>query len=196
MKYPELYEKMLAKVSKDPESGCWNWTGWGHYDRKYPGNRYGGISYRDPTTGKQKTNTTHRAMWIALRGEPPKGMCVCHTCDNPRCCNPKHLWLGSRKANTQDMMLKNRHHLRKKTECKRGHALSGNNLFVDSYGYRHCKACERGRHRLKEGWPESLAFSTPPLSDGIMLDLGTLQFVKQPSPRLKGRQSRSAGEGQ
>jgi hypothetical protein len=53
--------------------------------------------------------TTHRIAWELANGrQVPKGMDVCHTCDNPPCCNPAHLWIGTAKDNTRDMILKGR----------------------------------------------------------------------------------------
>lgn len=140
----KLYERILSKVAKDPFLGCWNWTGPYHKNRPYPGNRYGYISIRRGT-GKWNCIGTHRAMWIALHGEIPKTTYICHRCDNPLCVNPEHLFSGAAKDNTHDMLAKNRHNNGKKTHCKRGHPLSGDNVYVAKGGVRHCKTCSRMR---------------------------------------------------
>jgi len=50
----------------------------------------------------------HRVAWILSRGPIPGGMLVCHHCDNPPCCNPDHLFIGTHADNIRDRTQKNR----------------------------------------------------------------------------------------
>ena len=49
-----------------------------------------------------------KVCWELVIGEVPKGINICHHCDNPRCVNPDHLFLGSQKENMRDMITKGR----------------------------------------------------------------------------------------
>ncbi len=51
---------------------------------------------------------SHRAAFLLYKGIIPKNMCVCHSCDNPACINPEHLWLGTHKDNMLDKANKGR----------------------------------------------------------------------------------------
>lgn len=88
----ELFWSRLVRT----EYGCWEWPG----RRTKAG--YGGVSYYKRMMG------AHRLAWMLTNGPIPKGMCVCHTCDNPPCCNPDHLWLGTYKENVADCIRKGR----------------------------------------------------------------------------------------
>ena len=50
----------------------------------------------------------HRASWIIHKGNIPRGKCVCHYCDNPKCTNPDHLWIGTHQQNNDDKIAKGR----------------------------------------------------------------------------------------
>lgn len=89
-------ERFWQRVALTDE--CWPWLGAKNK------NGYGTFS---PTKELSKT-LAHRFAWELYRGPIPEGMLVCHTCDNPECTNPKHLFLGTPQDNMDDKVRKGR----------------------------------------------------------------------------------------
>lgn len=58
--------------------------------------------------GEAKFMDAHKFAWELVNGPVPEGLNVCHRCDNPICCNPKHHFLGTNADNMQDMVCKGR----------------------------------------------------------------------------------------
>jgi hypothetical protein len=88
----------LEKVTiPENKNLCWMWTGY-----KKP-NGYGTIRFE-----RNNKFLAHRASYIFFNGDFPRHLCVCHTCDNPSCVNPKHLWVGTKADNHKDMDSKGR----------------------------------------------------------------------------------------
>jgi len=68
---------------------------------------------------------------------------ICHTCDNPPCFNPKHLYLGTAKTNRIDQLNSGIREADYKLECKYGHQMLGDNLYIQDGVGRSCKTCRR-----------------------------------------------------
>lgn len=97
-------EQKLERLKKSFEKnvirqeGCWGWKG-SLAKGGYP------VMTCRKACGPDRG---HRASWVIHKGEIPQGLFVCHSCDNPICTNPDHLWIGTHKENNDDKMKKGR----------------------------------------------------------------------------------------
>lgn len=96
MMTPLELERFEAKVSPEPNTGCWIWTG---------ASIKAGYGY---AVVGGKTVRAHKASFEHFKHKVPDGLCVCHSCDNRWCVNPDHLWLGTHKQNAEDRDRKGR----------------------------------------------------------------------------------------
>lgn len=91
----------------EPNTGCWIWIGGlGNFG-------YGAFYFRPP----RKMEFAHRVSYVLYRGEIPEGKHILHTCDNPFCVNPDHLFIGTPLDNMRDKMKKGRHVAWKSKDC-------------------------------------------------------------------------------
>jgi len=97
-----LAERLDSKLDKSPRrNGCWVW-----------------IAARRVVAFELATGTA------------PGELCVLHRCDNPPCCNPRHLFLGDRNDNAQDKMAKGRHNYKTHRGSKHGMAKVNDEIVV------------------------------------------------------------------
>jgi hypothetical protein len=96
MQYDEdTIARFWSKVSKRGSDDCWEWSagcdehGYGRFRLNRP----------------RRVRRAHIVSYELSTG-PAKGLFICHSCDNPPCCNPRHLWRGSHDDNMADMVVK------------------------------------------------------------------------------------------
>ena len=94
-----LPSRISTKINRTKT--CWLWTG----GTNKPGEEGYGIA-RGPD-GKRRWRV-HRLVWTVANGPIPSDAKVLHSCDVRRCCNPKHLFLGTTQDNSDDMVSKGR----------------------------------------------------------------------------------------
>lgn len=95
----ELIPRLFAKRQIDPQTGCWNHTG----APTGPDRNYRQVFFRG---SKHRVHRLAAMIWLGFSLESK--LFVCHTCDNPPCFNPDHLFIGTAADNMRDMMLKGR----------------------------------------------------------------------------------------
>jgi hypothetical protein len=132
-----IWTGFFERVKVNDSDKCWPWdgiiqrSGYGILKLGGPKNKFHGQA--------------HRVSYELHYGSIPYGMLVCHKCDVPLCVNPEHLFLGTASDNNKDRARKGRTRNQNtfKTICKWGHPLTGDNVFTNADGTRHCRECNR-----------------------------------------------------
>jgi hypothetical protein len=145
--YDELL-KILNKHTIKTSDGCWIYTK--NTKSTYP-KIYRGT---DPITDNRISHQAHRISYEIHKGPIPDGMFVCHTCDNHKCWNPDHLWLGTTQENTQDRNRKNRqsqgpHHAEIRRIAAERNRIARARAAGSTPKHKYCPQCDKWLTRDK-----------------------------------------------
>ena len=139
----KLAARFWSKVDKRGPDECWNWLA-GKHDRGYGHFYFRGDNWR-----------AHRVSLILAGTEVPRydggssgGLVVDHACGNTGCVNPAHLRVVTQGDNCGPLARDTPHWVNKhKTECKRHHPFTPENIMPSKRGHRNCRACYDMRRR-------------------------------------------------
>lgn len=141
--------RFWSKVDKRGPDECWPWLG--SVVRQGRGTIW--------LNGKT-TLASHLSLALVNRPRPFEMAMACHSCDQPNCVNPSHLWWGTNRQNILDASSKGRLSGQQLTHCKKGHSLEGDNVRITPTGQRSCKKCQAihgKKHDLKRRAKAALA---------------------------------------
>lgn len=127
---PRLIERFMRKVSKDVDTGCWNWTGF--KDRK----GYGRFQY-----AATDARVAHQIGYGLFVGHIADGLQLDHLCRNTSCVNPEHLEPVTAAENM-------RRRAGLKTHCPQGHPYDEENTYLPPSGSPVCRICRRRTQRV------------------------------------------------
>lgn len=138
-----IAERFWAKVERRSDSECWPWLG--ATDQNGYGQMY---------VNGHNRKATKIAWELFNAADFPDGKDACHSCDNPNCVNPRHIWPGTHKENMVDARAKGRlspiekfartrDQLPPKTFCPHGHEYTEENTYVTPRGTKVCLICRR-----------------------------------------------------
>ena len=91
-----IKQRFWNKIRENFHTDCWEWLG----------TTTGNNGYGSMRISTQETAYVHRLSYVMYKGKIPPDMKVLHTCDNPVCCNPNHLFLGTQLDNIKDRDMK------------------------------------------------------------------------------------------
>lgn len=145
--------RIFNKSILRPETGCLEWQGLKFRDG------YGVLGHK-----KKKRFIAHRASFFAFKGDLIKGMLICHLCDNRSCVNPNHLYQGTHKDNTKDILNRKRDSRWFQDHCSKGHLLDEENTMkkISRTGtvLKGCRKCcndgQRRRYAVKNELKQKL----------------------------------------
>lgn len=126
---PEQQAEFWKRVDRRGDDECWPWKG-----------MLSSAGYGRLAVGKSRPIASRLAWELANGQSFPDRALACHSCDNPICVNPAHIWAGTHLDNTRDAIAKGRRAPRGRKHCAAGHPLSGDNL-IEREGYRGCTTC-------------------------------------------------------
>jgi hypothetical protein len=136
---PRLTRRFEDFIDKSGE--CWEWTG--------AKNRGGyGIWSKGGNQG-----LAHRFSLQAVVPCPDPALFACHRCDNPGCVNPRHLYWGTIRDNTDDMLARRGVYNKGKhmSHCRHGHEMTGDNIrIVGKRRVRICRECDNAKSRERQ----------------------------------------------
>lgn len=144
---PPIY-RLLASIQFAGQDDCWEW-------QRSRSMRGYGVLY----VGRDELKATHLVLALEGSERPSPAHNALHSCDNPPCCNPKHLRWGTHRENSADMMARGRHNPsglavahrrhRENPYCRSGRHLLAETAVRGSRWKRICDACQKERRRVR-----------------------------------------------